>query len=195
MHKQHYKWKAMNVSDERGEKKNDEKKSERALFSSDVIHILFFSSYFKFFATIFLQLSFCILACNDEKTSCNGKTGKSLHETWEYGNTFWLSFPFCLDFLFHPHQSMLIEVKLSSKSLAFFAQWPFFFSLSTFFSCKRFYIFLSNKKSITKYPNTFDFFLCLLLFCMFRISVGFCAIPTKSVTSIRSVVSKSYFVL
>lgn len=138
MHKQHYKWKAMNVSDERGEKKNDEKKSERALFSSDVIHILFFSSYFKFFATIFLQLSFCILACNDEKTSCNGKTGKSLHETWEYGNTFWLSFPFCLDSLSHPHRSMLIEVKLSSKSLAFFAQWPFFsLSLSTFFSCKR----------------------------------------------------------
>lgn len=71
----------------------------------------------------------------------------------------------------------------------------FSLSLSTFFPCKSFYIFLSNIKSITKYPNTFDFFLCLLLFCLFGISVGFCAISTKSVTSIRSVVSKSYFVL
>lgn len=171
----------MNVSDERGEKrKTTRKKSERALFSSDVIHILFFSSYFKFFATIFLQLSFCILACNDEKTSCNCKTGKSLHGTWEYGNTFWLSFPFCLDFLFHPHQSMLIEVKLSSKSLAFFAQWPFFSLSQHFFSCKSFYIFLSNKKSITKYLNTFDFFLCLLLFVVVLHVQNFCWILYNS---------------
>lgn len=171
------------------------KKTNEHYFLRMLFTFYFFPVILNFLRRIFLHLSFCILACNDEKTSCNGKTGKSLHETWEYGNTFWLSFPFCLDFLFHPHQSMLIEVKLSSKSLAFFAQWPFFLSSSTFFPYKSFYIFFSNKKSITKYPNTFDFFLCMLLFCLFGISVGFCAISTKSVTSIRSVVSKSYFVL
>lgn len=80
------------------------------IVSTFVFSLFVFFFFFVLRRFLWWFFFFLLLAKKNKKTSCNGETGKSLHETWEHGSTFWLSFFFLFfwDFLVYPELWLLL---------------------------------------------------------------------------------------
>lgn len=100
-------------------------------------------SRFEFFPSL------SVFFCKYKKTSCNGKTGKSLHETWEYGNTFCLSFPFCwiLFFILVPSTLVGVENNFQQELSIYFS--ATLYETYRFFALE-YFLFKSSGRKITK---------------------------------------------
>lgn len=127
---------------ERRKEKRWEKNTNEYYFLRMLSTFYFFPVILNFLRRFFYSCFFAFLLVTTRKHHATVKQENRYMKPESTETHFGYLFHFVWIFFFHPHQSMLIEVKLSSKSLAFFAQWPFFSLSSNIFVVQEFlYIF------------------------------------------------------